>query len=71
MLATNPLIAYGVERATRLEPVQLVGSERVVAEEFEAASIGFGEPTADVAAGCERGELAHAESVVLVDVVVG
>lgn len=71
MLATNPFIAYGVERATRLEPVQLVGTARVVAPEFEAATIGLREESADVAAGRERCELELADSVAFVDVVVG
>jgi len=40
MLATNPLIAYGVERATRREPMNLVGTERVVALEDDATTLG-------------------------------
>jgi len=43
MLATNPLIAYGVERVTRREPVQLVGTESVVASEYDTTTIGFSE----------------------------
>jgi hypothetical protein len=57
MLIINPLIAYGVERATRVEPAQLVRTESVVAPEFDAGTSGFREPIGDAEAGRERCEL--------------
>jgi hypothetical protein len=57
MLIINPLIAYGVERATRVEPAQLVRTERVVAPKFDDATTGVREPTGAVVAGRERREL--------------
>jgi hypothetical protein len=50
MLATNPLLAYGVDRATRREPLNLVVSERVVVPEDDATTLGFREESTTAAA---------------------
>ena len=70
MLITNPLIAYGVERPNRVEPVELAGAERVVAPEFNADALdSVGEQRTSRPA--TRVEPEQAESVIVVDVVAG
>ena len=69
-LRVGDLLAHDVEGGAGLEPLDLLGAERLHAFEGHDRAVGLDDLALDVLAG-HRGEAEHVDAVVLTDLVVG